>query len=281
MTKRLSRVIAIVVFMLAIGCGSASAYTKTYSVIINLDGVPRMVNTECTTVGELLDSVDGVSDSDYVLNHYTDAQALEDDMTLELTSVTKKITAKTEAVPFETITEEDDQLAIGTESVKQEGIEGVRTIEIEERYVGDELISSKEISNSITAAPQNQIIVKGTKQPVAQAAAPVSNISNKQSGTIAGMNYSYAMKVKATGYTPWDPGCTGITSTGTKAKKGTIAVDPSVIPYGTKMYIPGYGIGIAEDTGGAIVGSRIDLCYGSTEEAFNWGVRNITIYVID
>ena len=280
MTKRLSRVMAVVVVMLAIGCGTASAYTKTYSVIINLDGVPRMVNTESTTVGELLESVDGVADSDYVMEYYTDKTELEDNMIINLTSVTKKVVSKTEAVPFETKTEEDSEMPIGTEEVKQEGVDGIRTIEIEERYEGNELLSSKEISNEITTPAQDKVIVKGTKKPVEKAAAVINQMP-KTGGSIAGMDYAYAMNVKATGYTPWDPGCTGITATGTKAKRGVIAVDPAVIPYGTKMYIPGYGYGVAEDTGGAINGSRIDLCYGSTEEAYSWGVRNITIYILE
>lgn len=84
----------------------------------------------------------------------------------------------------------------------------------------------------------------------------------------------------ATGYTPGDPGCTGITYTGTKASRGTIAVDPKVIPFGTKLYIPGYGYGVAADTGGAIKGNKIDLCYETRTEALNWGIKNITVYVV-
>ena len=93
------------------------------------------------------------------------------------------------------------------------------------------------------------------------------------------------MKVEATGYTagyestgkrPGDPGY-GITSTGAKAQRGVVAVDPKVIPYGTYMYVPGYGYGIALDTGGAIKGNKIDLFFDTVEEANNWGRRWITI----
>lgn len=93
------------------------------------------------------------------------------------------------------------------------------------------------------------------------------------------------MVVEATGYTagyestgkkPGDPGY-GITATGTHAHYGTVAVDPSVIPLGTKMYIPGYGYGVAEDTGGAIKGNRIDLFFDDVDEALHWGRRTVTV----
>ena len=61
----------------------------------------------------------------------------------------------------------------------------------------------------------------------------------------------------------------------------TIAVDPNVIPYGTPVYIPGVGIRIADDTGGAIVGSRIDVFFNSDRVALNFGVKpNTIVYVL-
>jgi 3D (Asp-Asp-Asp) domain-containing protein len=74
----------------------------------------------------------------------------------------------------------------------------------------------------------------------------------------------------------------GITSTGKIAKQGiTVAVDPSIIPYGTKLYIPGIGYRVAEDTGGAIVGHHIDVFYTSVHTALSFGVKqNMTVYVL-
>lgn len=72
----------------------------------------------------------------------------------------------------------------------------------------------------------------------------------------------------------------GITATGTKATQGkTIAVDPSKIPYGTKIEIEGVGIRIAEDCGGAIKGNRIDLFFSDHQSALNFGrqTRQVTI----
>ena len=72
----------------------------------------------------------------------------------------------------------------------------------------------------------------------------------------------------------------GITSSGTKAKKGTIAADIRYYPYGTRMTIPGYGQGVVEDTGSAIKGpNRIDVYLGSRKKALRWGRQKVTVRV--
>ncbi|MCZ6732023.1 MAG: 3D domain-containing protein [Gammaproteobacteria bacterium] len=72
----------------------------------------------------------------------------------------------------------------------------------------------------------------------------------------------------------------GITSSGTKAKQGTIAADIRYYPYGTRMIIPGYGKGVVEDTGSAIKGpNRIDVYYGSRKKALRWGRQKVTVRI--
>ena len=71
-----------------------------------------------------------------------------------------------------------------------------------------------------------------------------------------------------------------MTATGIPATYGVVAVDPGVIPLGTRLYIPGYGEAVAADTGGAINGYKIDLCMESYEECMNFGRRTITVYVL-
>ena len=71
----------------------------------------------------------------------------------------------------------------------------------------------------------------------------------------------------------------GVTASGRYTKHGIIAVDPRVIPLGSRIYVPGYGWGIAADTGGLIKGNKIDLWKPTSRECYEWGVRRVTIKV--
>ncbi len=281
MTKRLIRVIAIVVFMLAIGSNTAFAYTKT--VIINLDGVPRMINTDKETVGDLMKTLDDVVSADYVLQGDINKNTeLTKNMVIDLTSITEKKITKKETIAYDTEIRENPDLEEGKENVLQEGENGELSIITKENYSGAELISSEVVEELVTKEAKNKIIERGTKKK--EIPIPVVELKKeKQPASVTAStvtNNSTSLNVVATGYTPGDPGCTGITYTGTKASRGTIAVDPKVIPFGTKLYIPGYGYGVAADTGGAIKGNKIDLCYESRTEALNWGIKNITVYIV-
>ena len=93
--------------------------------------------------------------------------------------------------------------------------------------------------------------------------------------------YRAAYTMHASAYLPSDGGGSGITASGIPARHGVVAVDPNVIPLGTRLYIPGYGEAIAADTGGAIVGHTIDLCMESYDEAIQFGRRSVEVYVLD
>jgi peptidoglycan DL-endopeptidase CwlO len=88
----------------------------------------------------------------------------------------------------------------------------------------------------------------------------------------AGPQRSGTLTVTATGYS-----LKGRTATGVSVGYGIVAVDPSVIPLGTKMAIPGYGEGVAADTGGAVAGARIDVWFPTRAEALAWGTRTVSI----
>jgi 3D (Asp-Asp-Asp) domain-containing protein len=97
--------------------------------------------------------------------------------------------------------------------------------------------------------------------------------------------YSKLLVMTATAYSPEEPALKkwgGITYTGVKAKKGIVAVDPKVIPLGTKLYVEDYGYVLAADTGSAIKGNRIDLCYETLAEMnsyHHW--RKVKVYILD
>jgi 3D (Asp-Asp-Asp) domain-containing protein len=96
--------------------------------------------------------------------------------------------------------------------------------------------------------------------------------ARKLAAAPSGSQAGRTLTVSATGYS-----LEGRTSTGVSVGYGVVAVDPNVIPLGTKMTIPGYGEGVAADTGGAVVGARIDLWFPTLAEALAWGTRTVSI----
>ena len=95
------------------------------------------------------------------------------------------------------------------------------------------------------------------------------------------LRFTECLVMEASAYLPTDGSEEGITATGVPARYGIVAVDPDVIPLGTRLYIPGYGIALAADTGGMIEGDMIDLCMEDYDECIQFGRRDIDVYVLD
>ena len=239
------------------------AKTAAHSVIITLDGVPRMVATQAETVGELLSDCSFTAEDNYILENCSETDSLTDKMTIALTSVVEKTLAYTTVTPFTTTYRTTTELEPGEKRVVQEGKDGETVNVYRQTYHGDELVDSELIETKVVTEAQPEIIEVGEEK------------------VINGMAYTDSIQVRATAYTPYDAGCNGITATGAKATKGIVAVDPSVIPLGTKVYIPGYGVAVAADTGGAIKGNRLDVCYDSLSDALQWGVKNVEVYILE
>jgi 3D (Asp-Asp-Asp) domain-containing protein/peptidoglycan hydrolase CwlO-like protein len=123
--------------------------------------------------------------------------------------------------------------------------------------------------------------VKGEKSSVQKTLADIrTRIAEIQP---QGINLAGEWKVIATAYYAGGGGLNGdgVTATGLRARKGIIAVDPRLIPLGTKLYIEGYGQALAADTGGWIKGDRVDLCFDSLDECYRYGRKKIYIYLVE
>ncbi|MFG5205232.1 LysM peptidoglycan-binding domain-containing protein [Bacillus licheniformis] len=118
----------------------------------------------------------------------------------------------------------------------------------------------------------------------AAAAAPVKQESAPKQNDQP-VNVQKEITVTATAYTANDGGISGITKTGVDLNANrnakVIAVDPSVIPLGTQVYVEGYGEATAEDTGGAIKGHKIDVFIPDKKDAFNWGVKTVKVKILN
>lgn len=188
------------------------------------------------------------------------------DFSLTTTSrFSQKVRTKKTAIPFKIIYEEDKELDFGKQTAKQEGEEGLKEEDIKTLYY-DGKFYSEEIVDTRVVQPKNKIITKGVKQ--------VLKTIDTESGKL---NAYGSLRVWATSYDKNCIGCNEWTATGRRLEKGIIAVDPKVIPLHTKIYVPGYGIGYAEDVGGAIRGNKIDLGYEAVGE---WSARWVEIYFV-
>lgn len=150
---------------------------------------------------------------------------------------------------------------------------------------GKALINQK-IAQENTAPPSNNNSSssnnnnnKGNSSSNSSSGSSNSSSGNSSNGSSSGQ-YKKELSMEATAYAG-----DGITAMGTATVRNpngisTVAVDPSVIPLGSKLYIPGYGYAIASDTGGAIKGNRIDLFMNSEAECNQFGRRQITVYIV-
>lgn len=112
-----------------------------------------------------------------------------------------------------------------------------------------------------------------------------NNSGTQQTNSSSTKAQGQTMSMSATAYTAYCNGCSGITANGTDLRSNpnqkVIAVDPKVIPLGTRVYVEGYGEAIAADTGGAIKGNKIDVFIPTKDEALNWGRRTVQVTILN
>ncbi|PSL43565.1 3D (Asp-Asp-Asp) domain-containing protein [Salsuginibacillus halophilus] len=138
--------------------------------------------------------------------------------------------------------------------------------------------AEQETNNEPAASEQQQTQQQETQQQENQQ-------QNQQQETQSSEANGQTMTMEATAYTANCTGCTGITATGqdlnNNPNKSVVAVDPNVIPLGSRVHVEGYGEAIAGDTGGAIQGNRIDLHVPTKDEAYSFGRQNVQVTVLD
>ncbi|AJD89373.1 hypothetical protein JMA_00560 [Jeotgalibacillus malaysiensis] len=225
---------------------------------------------------------------------------LTEGATVKIVHVDKVTDVVEETKDFSVEQKDDNTLAEGTEKVVQEGEEGLieKTYEVVKengKEVSRDLKEEKTVKES-----KNKVVAIGTKKPVVASvprettkkavAATASNSSASAASSQPAQTASSSapsgreMTMSSTAYTASCAGCSGITATGInlKANPGmkVIAVDPSVIPLGSRVYVEGYGYAIAGDTGGAIKGNKIDIFIADRASALAWGNRTVKVTVM-
>ena len=224
---------------------------------------------------------------------YSVSQSLQtmtyDGMQVQIGNVVQTQETYTVELPYETIYCSDPTLPEGQEQVVVAGSAGQLLCSAEVVYVNAQERSRIVTDETVLERPVDQIVAVGIgAQEEAEADSDAlwigDGIIRLPTGEV--LTYTEAKTFNATAYTHLDEGCDMVTATGTRVKWGTVAVDPRMIPYGTRMFIVTsdgsfiYGIATAEDCGGAIKGNRIDLYMPTLSEAFRFGRRSCTVYFL-
>lgn len=245
---------------------SVITVNRSVPVTVEVNGKAQTVNTAKKTVGELLTSMNLDGDKYYTQeDKNTELQA---NSTIKVLNVSSRLVLKDEVQPYQVIKEPDSTLIRGNEEVDQEGRNGLNRLLVREKYhngikVGEEIVQTTQLVRA-----RDQIVREGTAEPVAQ-------------HSVGLRPYSQVLYMEASAYLPSDGGGSGYTALGIPARYGVVAVDPNIIPLGTRLYIPGYGEAIAADTGGAINGYMIDLCMEDYYQAIAFGRRTVEVYILD
>ena len=201
-----------------------------------------------------------------------------------------------EEVTFDTVRIANPEMKKGTEKVVQEGADGVRTSIYEVVFSnGREL--SRQFVEELDSTAVDQIVEYGTAEEqtvssvMSNNKSAISNVSKNGDGsgtlTLAdgtALNFSAAKSMTATAYTAGHGGVDYCTATGTTVRVGTVAVDKSVIPLGTKLFIVTtdglvYGTAVAEDTG--VRGNKVDLYFDTYQQCISFGRRSCTVYILE
>ncbi len=271
-------------------------------VVLTADGETREIATKAKTVGEFLTEA-GVTLSKHDILNVDKEDEIYDNIDITVQRVQYKEEVRTEYIDYDFVTEETDDMYLGVTSVERYGEEGEKEVTYKCKYVDGELVSEKVIKEETVKEPIDQIELVGTyvepeyDEPDYDydydygydddsSYAPPEN----GAGTFTDHNgdkvsYTNVLTGSATAYYAAEG---SHTATGVPVHVGGVAVNPDIIPYGTKLYIVSsdgsmvYGYATAVDTGGALMSGEalVDVFYPTYDECVNWGRRNVTVYIL-
>ena len=260
---------------------------RSQAVVVSNNGTETYVNTSADTVQTLLQRLNIPVDTGTTVSVPLSAK-LTDGMVISLSHDVHSTQTYTATIPYRVMYSFDATLPEGTELVITQGKVGQKLCTVDVVYRDGKEVQRTLIEETVIAPSVDQVIAVGTGAPVEATPTHGLIIGNGLITLPTGevLTFKDKIEVKATAYTHTDEGCDFITATGTTVRIGTVAVDPTVIPYGTRMFIIThdgkyvYGIGTAEDCGGSIKGARIDLYYPTDAECVQFGVRGATVYIL-
>lgn len=259
-----------------VGPDNNIAIEKAFEITLLDGGEEKKVRSTSTTVADFLKQ-QNIQLSEFDRVEQKMDESIVPNSIIQVVRVEKVTDVVEEATNFAVETKKEESLLKGKEKVVQQGVNGTvsRTYEVVKEN-GKE-ISRNMMSEKIIKEPTKKVVAVGTKVMTAS----VSRGTNSAAAPSGGKEFY----VTATAYTAYCNGCSGVTATGMNLKTNpnlkVIAVDPSVIPLGSKVWVEGYGHAVAGDTGGAIKGNKIDLFMASKSQAYDFGRKKVRVKVLN
>ncbi len=235
---------------------------RAFRVFVIADGQKKEIITPPVPIKEAIAEA-GVTLGEKDLIKTIASELTQPDQEIEIIRVEEQQVQEEAILPYGEERTEDPTLEKGLSKTLRRGVNGrvLNTVRI--TYHNGQEVKREVIDSQTKVQPVNRIVAVG-------------NITTVSRGSLR-LNFKQALYAQASAYT-----YTGRnTASGTVPAVGTIAVDPSVIPIGSRVYIEGYGFATAWDTGGAVRGNRIDLFMEDRAQCMKWGVRNVKLYILE
>ncbi len=263
LTRALCLAVPTVLVWASLGLTQAA---PTPTVTVLADGQTYQVSSAADSVGQLLTDL-GLTLGDLDRTTPAPTSRLAEGLVIRVTRVARHRVVEDVPVERKTVLLPVTGRATGFTKILAEGRDGLvrRVTEVWEK--DGQPARRKVVQEKVLIAREDRVIMRS-----------VTSLPSR------GGDYRRPRRMRATAYDPGPRSCgpyaDGRTANGMKAQKGVVAVDTRVIPFGTRLYIPGYGFAIAADRGSAIKGNRIDLCFNTYEEAIRFGTHWVDVYIL-
>lgn len=258
---------------------------RAFDVSVTLEGKTTFVSVTGGTVAEAIDAAGITLTEDDELNLDPDADVAEgDEIAITRTRYLEYDVVETYA--HKTETNYSKQMRIGKIKVTKEGVNGEKLVTYRVKVVDGVAVDTEKVGSTVTKQAVTEVRTIGTngKIPLSQAKEEIALDKNGQP-----IKYKKVLTGKCTAYSSEEGTVGTVTSTGMKAQVGVVAVNPKVIPYGTKLYIVSpdgkyvYGYAIAGDTGGGVMKNVLlaDLFMDTIYECNQFGRRTMNVYILE
>ncbi len=251
----------------AIAANMTIAIHRSSPISIVADGVTLETRTQGHTVADGLTSA-GVTLMGLDYSIPDEESVLQPGIVIRVIRVTEQIEVEQTVIPFETVYQADGGLELDQQIVAQEGQNGIQQTNIRVRYENGVEVSREAESTAVATEPINRVVSYGTNVVIRTLDTPDGPVQ-----------YWRHLRLYATSYHPAALGGDDVTATGRRLTKGIVGIDPTVIPYGTQLYVPGYGVGIAADTGGPR-STRLWIDLGYDDENWVSWSKPVDVYLL-